>query len=172
MGAELGQWHEWAFQGQLDWYLLDDPACRATHECIRQLNRLYRRNRSLWENDRDWDGFEWLVADDNHNNVLVFLRRDRRGRELICAVNFAPVPWEGYRFGVPEHAGYEEIFNTDDTQWGGSGVGAAGPIPVEPVPSHGRQQSIALTIPPLGAVILRGRGKMKRKKEEAGGTQA
>ena len=57
-------------------------------------------------------------------------------------------------------------------QWGGSGVGAAGPIPVEPVPSHGRQQSIALTNPPLGAVILRGRGKLKRKKEEAGGTQA
>ena len=172
MGAELGQWHEWAFEGQLDWYLLDDPACRATHECIRQLNRLYRRNRSLWENDRDWDGFEWLVADDNRNNVLVFLRRDRKGHELICAVNFAPVPWENYRFGVPERASYEEIFNTDDTQWGGSGVCAAGPIPVEPVPSHGRQQSIALTIPPLGAVILRGHGKRKRKKEEAGGTQA
>ena len=172
MGAELGQWHEWAFQGQLDWYLLDDPACRATHECIRQLNRLYRRNRSLWENDRDWDGFEWLVVDDNHNNVLVFLRRDRKGHELICAVNFAPVPWEGYRFGVPDHAYYEAIFNTDDVQWGGSGVCAADPVPVEPVPSHGRQQSIALTIPPLGAVILRGHGRRKQKKEEAGGTQA
>ena len=172
MGTELGQWHEWAFQGQLDWYLLDDPACRGTHECIRQLNRLYRRNRSLWENDRSWDGFEWLVADDNHNNVLVFLRRDRRGHELICAVNFAPVPWENYRFGVPDHAYYEEIFNTDDIRWGGSGVCADGPIAVEAVPSHGREQSIALTIPPLGAVILRGHGKRKRKKEEAGGTQA
>ena len=172
MGTELGQWHEWAFQGQLDWYLLDDPACRGTHECIRQLNRLYRRNRSLWENDRSWEGFEWLVADDNHNNVLVFLRRDRRGHELICAVNFAPVPWENYRFGVTDHAYYEEIFNTDDIHWGGSGVCADGPIAVEAVPSHGREQSIALTIPPLGAVILRGHGKRKRKKEEAGGTQA
>ena len=172
MGAEIGQWHEWNSDGQLDWYLLDDPACRATHECIRQLNRLYRRNRSLWENDRDWDGFEWLVVDDNHNNVLVFLRRDRKGHELICAVNFAPVPWEGYRFGVPDHAYYEAIFNTDDTQWGGSGVCAADPVPVEPVPSHGWQQSIALTIPPLGAVILRGHGRRKQKKEEAGGMQA
>ena len=172
MGAELGQRHAWDFRGQLDWYLLDDPACRGTHECIRQLNRLYRRNRSLWENDRSWDGFEWLVADDNHNNVLVFLRRDRKGHELICAVNFAPVPWENYRFGVPDHAYYEELFNTDDTRWGGSGICAAGPIPVEPVPSHGREQSIALTIPPLGAVILRGHGKRKQKKEEAGGTQA
>ncbi len=92
MGSELPQWHEWDFRGQLDWYLLDDPACRASHQCLRQLNRLYKRNRCLWENDRDWDGFTWLVADDNHNNVLVFLRRDRRGHELICAVNFAPVP--------------------------------------------------------------------------------
>ena len=169
MGSELPQWHEWDFRGQLDWYLLDDPAC---HECLRQLNRLYKRNRCLWENDRDWDGFTWLVADDNHNNVLVFLRRDRRGHELICAVNFAPVPWENYRFGVPDHAYYEEIFNTDDIRWGGSGVCADGPIAVEAVPSHGREQSIALTIPPLGAVILRGHGKRKRKKEEAGGTQA
>ena len=112
------------------------------------------------------------MVDDNHNNVLVFLRRDRKGHELICAVNFAPVPWEGYRFGVPDHAYYEAIFNTDDVQWGGSGVCAADPVPVEPVPSHGRQQSIALTIPPLGAVILRGHGRRKQKKEEAGGTQA
>ena len=96
----------------------------------------------------------------------------RRGHELICAVNFAPVPWENYRFGVPDHAYYEEIFNTDDIRWGGSGVCADGPIAVEAVPSHGREQSIALTIPPLGAVILRGHGKRKRKKEEAGGTQA
>ena len=87
-------------------------------------------------------------------------------------MNFAPVPWENYRFGVPDRAYYEEIFNTDDIQWGGSGVCTAGPIVTEPVPSHGRSQSIALTIPPLGAVILRGHGRLKRKKEEAGGTQA
>ena len=73
---------------------------------------------------------------------------------------------------MPDHAYYEEIFNTDDIHWGGSGVCADGPIAVEAVPSHGREQSIALTIPPLGAVILRGHGKRKRKKEEAGGTQA
>lgn len=173
MGSELPQWHEWDFRGQLDWYLLDDPACRASHECLRQLNRLYKRNRCLWENDRDWDGFTWLVADDNHNNVLVFLRRDRRGHELICAVNFAPVPWDNYRFGVPAAARYEVLFNTDDACWGGSGCAlpAGSRIDVDEIPSHGRETSLSLTIPPLGAVLLRREGKRPRKKQNAGGTQ-
>ena len=173
MGSELPQWHEWDFRGQLDWYLLDDPACRASHECLRQLNRLYERNRCLWENDRDWDGFTWLVADDNHNNVLVFLRRDRRGHELICAVNFAPVPWDNYRFGVPAAARYEVLFNTDDACWGGSGCAlpAGSRIDVDEIPSHGRETSLSLTIPPLGAVLLRREGKRPRKKQNTGGTQ-
>lgn len=173
MGSELPQWHEWDFRGQLDWYLLDDPACRASHECLRQLNRLYKRNRCLWENDRDWDGFTWLVADDNHNNVLVFLRRDRRGHELICAVNFAPVPWDNYRFGVPAAARYEVLFNTDDACWGGSGCAlpAGSRIDVDEIPSHGRETSLSLTIPPLGAVLLRREGKRPRKKQNTGGTQ-
>lgn len=92
MGAELGQWHEWDFRGQLDWYLLDNDACCRTHQCIRALNRFYKKSRPLWENDRDWNGFEWLVADDNHNNVLAFLRRDNKGHELICVVNFRRRP--------------------------------------------------------------------------------
>lgn len=173
MGSELPQWHEWDFRGQLDWYLLDDPACLASHECLRQLNRLYKRNRCLWENDRDWDGFTWLVADDNHNNVLVFLRRDRRGHELICAVNFAPVPWDNYRFGVPAAARYEVLFNTDDACWGGSGCAlpAGSRIDVDEIPSHGRETSLSLTIPPLGAVLLRREGKRPRKKQNTGGTQ-
>ena len=104
------------------------------------------------------------MADDNHNNVLVFLRRDRRGHELICAVNFSPVMREGYRFGVPEKASYKEVFNTDALQWGGIGAVNESPIPVEAVPSHGRGTSISIRIPPLGAVYLRGEGKYHREK--------
>ncbi len=173
MGSELGQWHEWDFQGELDWYLLDDPACRATHECMRQLNRLYRRNAALWENDGDWDGFQWLVSDDSHSNVLVFLRRSRSGREIVCAVNFAPVAWEGYRFGVPDAARYTVLFNTDDTCWGGSGCAcpAGSVIQTDNIPSHGQETSLALTVPPLGAVLLRREGAPKHNDRKAGGTQ-
>ena len=164
MGAELGQWHEWDFLGQLDWYLLDRDDCSRTHACIQALNRFYKKSHPLWENDQDWDGFEWLVADDNHNNVLAFLRRDNKGHELICVVNFSPEAHEGYRFGVPGKLFYEEVFNTDDAAWGGSGVCNTGPIPVEDIPSHGRDKSIALRVPPLGAVFLQGRVRRRSNK--------
>ena len=164
MGAELPQWKEWDFDGELDWGVLQDPAVSAAHDCIRALNLFYKKHPPLWENDLDWDGFTWLVADDNYNNILVFLRRDRRGRELVCIVNFAPVAHEDYRFGVPEKAVYKEVFNTDAPQWGGSGVVNERPIPVEGVPSHGRETSISVRIPPLGAVYLRGEGIYKKEK--------
>ena len=163
MGTELAQWHEWDFRKALDWYLLDEEDdCRRTHACIRALNRFYKSHKALWENDRDWDGFQWLVADDNSNNVLVFRRTARDGKSLVLAVNFSPVVLEGYRFGVPPKARYEEVFNTDDVQWGGSGVTNPEPIETELIPSHQQAQSIALRIPPLGAVILQGKGKLTK----------
>lgn len=164
MGGELPQWKEWDFAGELDWSVLQDPAVSAAHDCVRALNRFYKDNPPLWENDTDWDGFTWLVPDDNSNNILVFLRRDRAGRELICAVNFSPVAQEDYRFGVPEKAEYKEVFNTDAPRWGGSGIVNEKPIPVEAAPSHGRETSIRVRIPALGAVYLQGRGAFKQKK--------
>ncbi len=161
MGTELAQWHEWDFRKELDWYLLDEEDdCRQTHACIRALNRFYKSHKALWENDRDWDGFQWLVADDNYNNVLVFRRTDRSGKSLVAVINFSPVAVEGYRFGVPPKARYEELFNTDEERWGGSGVTNPQPIKTECIPSHQQAQSIAVRVPPLGAVILQGKGKL------------
>ena len=161
MGTELAQWHEWDFRKALDWYLLDEEDdCRQTHACIRALNRFYKSHKALWENDRDWDGFQWLVADDNYNNVLVFRRTDRSGKSLVAVINFSPVAVKGYRFGVPPKARYEELFNTDEERWGGSGVTNPQPIKTECIPSHQQAQSIAVRVPPLGAVILQGKGKL------------
>ena len=164
MGTELAQWHEWDFRKALDWYLLDEEDdCRQTHECIRALNKFYKAHRALWENDRDWDGFQWLVADDNYNNVLVFRRTDRSSKSLIAVINFSPVAVEGYRFGVPPKARYEEVFNTDDARWGGSGVTNPEPIETEFIPAHQQAQSIAVRVPPLGAVLLQGKGKLTKQ---------
>ena len=164
MGTELAQWHEWDFRKALDWYLLDEEEdCHQTHECLRALNKFYKAHRALWENDRDWDGFQWLVADDNYNNVLVFRRTDRSGKSLIAVINFSPVAVEGYRFGVPPKARYEEVFNTDDARWGGSGVTNPESIETEFIPAHQQAQSIAVRVPPLGAVILQGKGKLTKQ---------
>ena len=168
MGTELAQWHEWDFQGQLDWELEDDPETKGTIECIKALNKFYKKNKPLWEVDQSWDGFEWLVVDDNHNNVLSFLRRDKAGKELVFVVNFANKTHENYRIGVPAKATYEEVFNTDSPEWGGSGVCNA-PIKTEWEESHGKPCSISMSIPPLGAVVLKGKGRLAKAKKANGG---
>ena len=159
MGPEIGQWHEWDSGGQLDWYLLEHPENQRLHAFFKAANAFYKEEPALWDVDFDWQGFEWLVPDDNHNNVVVFLRRDERGRDLLCAVNFSPNRYEGYRVGVPAHRKYTEVFNTDAPEFGGGGWGNGEPVPVERVGSHGKEFSVQLRIPPFGGVFLRGEGK-------------
>ena len=165
MGAELGQWHEWDFASQLDWYLLENDANRRMQDFFRAVNRYYLTNPALWRIDFDWAGFEWLVADDNEDNTVVFVRRDGAGEELLVAVNFSPNGYRDYRFGVPQRKTWREELSTDDTAFGGTGEWRnEKPVRTQAIPSHGREQSIAITIPPLGAVILRGAGEYKKPK--------
>ncbi len=158
MGPELGQWHEWNDKESIDWYLLEHEENRQIHRFFKEINAFYQKQRPLWEIDFSWEGFEWLVPDDNHNNVVVFLRKDKKGRDLLCAVNFSPNTYEGYRMGVPPHRRYIPVFNTDDPAYGGDGFGDTDPVPVEAVPSHGKDHSAAIRIPAFGAVFLRGDG--------------
>ena len=162
MGAELGQWHEWDFASQLDWYLLENEENRQLHRFFKDINAFYLSQRPLWDIDFSWEGFEWLVPDDNHNNTVVFLRRDREGRELIAAVNFSPAAQGEYRFGVPPKKRYREVFTTDCAEYGGTGEWRnEEPIEVRPVPSHGREQSLCVKLPPLGAAFFAGEGLWK-----------
>ena len=167
MGAELGQWHEWDFAGELDWYLLrENPANAKMQDFFRAINKFYLDSPELWEIDFGWEGFEWIVPDDNENNVIVFLRRDKKGNELVCAINFSPNHYENYRFGVPPKKEYTEVFNTDRPEFGGSGWNFNGTVACERVRSHDREASVAVTIPPYGAIYLRGSGVLLTEEEE------
>ena len=161
MGAELGQLNEWHYEGQLDWYLLRDPRHAQLHQFFREANAFYLAAGELWEVDFSWEGFEWIVADDYTNNVVVFLRRDRRGRELICVVNFSPVELHHYRFGVPQKKQYVEVFNSDRFEFGGSDAGNPEPVRTEWVTAHGHPCSIEITIPPMAGILLRGEGYLR-----------
>ena len=166
MGAELGQWHEWDFASQLDWYLLENKENQQTQRFFKDINRFYLSQSPLWDIDFSWEGFEWLVADDNHNNVVVFLRRDREGRELIAAVNFSPVAQGEYRFGVPPKKTYREVFSTDLPEYGGTGDWRnEKSIEVLPIPSHGREQSLCVKLPPLGAAFFAGEGEWESREK-------
>ena len=158
MGAELGQWHEWNSHQSIDWYLLESEENQKLHSFFRDINAFYQKEPALWEIDFGWEGFEWLVPDDNHNNVVVFLRKDKKGRDLMCAVNFSPNTYENYRMVVPAHRKNTPVFNTDDVKYGGDGFGDTEPVPVEAIPSHGKDHSAAIKIPAFGAVFLRGEG--------------
>ena len=71
---------------------------------------------------------------------------------MVVIGNFTPVPRKSYRIGVPRRCAYREVLNTDAKEYGGSGMGNFGLVPVEEVASHGFDQSIVITLPPLGVL--------------------
>jgi 1,4-alpha-glucan branching enzyme len=154
MGAELGQEAEWAESRSLDWWLEETPWHAGLQQLVRDLNRLYRDHPQLWSLDSDPAGFEWIDANDAPHNTFSFIRKDPDGRPLVCIVNFAGTPDEGYRIGLPQAGRWLEILNTDAEGYGGSGVGNLGVVEAEETPWHGRPASMTLRVPPLGAVWL------------------
>ncbi|HET7736582.1 MAG TPA: 1,4-alpha-glucan branching protein GlgB [Nocardioidaceae bacterium] len=154
MGSELGQESEWAESRELDWWLLDHPEHRGMQALVGDLNRVYVETDALWSKDYDPDGFRWIDANDSSNNTFSFVRRGEDSL-LACVVNFAGVPHENYRIGLPEAGRWEEVLNTDAAGYTGSGVGNFGSVTAEPSPSHGFPASATLVVPPLGALWLR-----------------
>jgi 1,4-alpha-glucan branching enzyme len=163
MGSEFAQDTEWAESQSLDWWHLDDPAHRGVLQLVTDLNGRYRELDALWSLDVDPAGFQWIDANDSANNVVSFLRYGRpaeggdggqgAGQQVLaCVANFAGVPHEGYRIGLPRAGRWREIVNTDAEGYGGSGVGNLGGIEAVPEPWHGQPYSATLSAPPLGTV--------------------
>lgn len=154
MGNELAQFIEWDYRKELDWLLLGYESHRRFQDYVRDLNRLYLETPALWEIDDGWEGFEWLVLDDNTQNILCFLRRGEKGDGVVCLLNFAPVLREGYRIGLARAGTLTELFNSDSTQYGGTGAGNPEPVTAEDIPMHGKDWSVSVTVPPLSAVFF------------------
>ncbi len=156
MGAEIGQWREWNYHESLDWHLLQYEPHKKLQRLLRDLNGVYRAFGAMHEVDFSWEGFEWIDLHDWEQSILVFMRRGKNPNDvLVCACNFTPVPRIGYRMGVPLPGRYVEIINTDHEIYGGSNVINAGDRYAENIPWMGRNWSIALNLPPLGAIYLR-----------------
>lgn len=154
MGQEFAQFIEWNENQQLDWMLLGYDRHAQMQEYVRRLNHLYQETPALWEEDFSWEGFQWIVPDDSSQNVVVFLRRDKKGGEVIAVCNFAPVLRPDYKFGVPRAGQYAELINSDAEEFGGTGQHNA-PVRAKKQPMHGFDYSISLRVPPMSAVILR-----------------
>jgi 1,4-alpha-glucan branching enzyme len=155
MGAEIGQWREWNHDGELDWPVLGDARHQGLQRWVRDLNHTYRDTVPLWAEDFAPEGFAWIDCHDHENSVVSLLRRDPRTDRVVVAVaNFTPTPRTAYRIGVPRPGGWRERLNSDAAIYGGSNAGNGGRVDAEPVARHGHPHSLALTIPPLGFLLL------------------
>jgi 1,4-alpha-glucan branching enzyme len=157
MGGEFGQEREWNHDAELDWWHLEDPMHQGIQRLHRDLNQLYTGQPAMHEGDCSPDGFEWVDCSDAASSVVAFLRRGSSVREQILVVlHHTPVVRRNYRLGVPYGGTWRELINTDAVDYGGSGVGNHGGVEAEQVRHHGRPWSIRLTLPPLGALFLKG----------------
>jgi 1,4-alpha-glucan branching enzyme len=154
MGGEFAQTTEWNSAVSLPWWLLEHGEHRGVRALVGDLNRLYVADPRLHRHEFEPDGFRWVDCEDRAQSVLSFLRL--AGDEpLLVVLNFTPVPRQGYRIGVPRGGAWRVCLNSDAEAYGGSNAGE-GPAPViaEDVPMHGQPFSIALQLPPLGALLL------------------
>lgn len=158
MGAELGQESEWAESRELDWWLLDHPEHRGVSSLVRDLNAAYVGSPAVWERDHDPAGFAWIDANDAGRNIFSFIRRgEGDAPDVVCVANFAAVPHDDYRLGLPAEGEWEEILNTDAEAYSGSGVGNLGSVTAVAGDWSGQPAHATIVVPPLATVWFRRR---------------
>ncbi|PVV20345.1 MAG: hypothetical protein B6D79_14540 [gamma proteobacterium symbiont of Ctena orbiculata] len=155
MGCEFAQGREWDDSEALDWFLQDHPSHKGITTLLTDLNQLYKEQPILHQIEFEYPGFDWIDCHDSSQSILSYVRKDRNGNELLIILNFTPVPRDNYRIGVNQPGVYLEVFNSDSEFYGGSNMGNGSGLVSEELPWMGRDQSIALTLPPLGAILLR-----------------
>jgi len=155
MGGEFGQWREWAHDMSLDWHLLNYQPHQGVQRWVRDLNRLYGREPALHELDFDPEGFEWVDSGDWEDSIISFIRKGKSAEDAVLVVcNFTPVPRYNYRVGAPAGGFWKEVLNSDAKEYGGGGCGNLGGVEAAPIPVHGREHSLAITLPPLGIIVF------------------
>ncbi|HWG52328.1 MAG TPA: 1,4-alpha-glucan branching protein GlgB [Gemmatimonadaceae bacterium] len=154
MGTELAPWEEWNHDVSLDWRLLGDPMRAGFTRFLTELGALYHAQPSLWRDDAEPGGFQWIDVEDRANSVLSWVRR-AGDDHVVVVLNLTPVPREEYRIGAPRAGTYVELLSSDAQLFGGSEVETRGDVHTEEAPFHGYPQSMRLVLPPLGGLVLK-----------------
>ena len=122
MGSEFGQFIEWDYKKQLDWFLLDYPAHNGMKKWCAALGHLYLQEPALWQIEDSWEGFTWLNPDDNDRSSIAFMRWPRSGGTPIVVVcNFTPMTWEDFVIGLPAAGKLVPLLTSDAKKFGGQG---------------------------------------------------
>ncbi|HRG19066.1 MAG TPA: 1,4-alpha-glucan branching protein GlgB [Flavobacterium lutivivi] len=156
MGSEFGQSGEWNFEQSLEWHLLQYDYHKGIKQCITDLNKLYKTYPAMYEKQFSAEGFEWINYGDNENAVLSYIRKGNNIKDdLVIVCNMTPNVHNNYRIGLPEKGKLTQIFNSDDNQYGGSGVSNPKSIKIENTPWNGKDYSAEVTLPPLSICIFK-----------------
>ena len=152
MGSEFAQPSEWNLEHGLDWWILEQPAHQGITKMLSDLNKLYLKFPAMWELDHDHRGFVWIDGGNGDANTLSFLRFDSKGDAVAVIINFSGNPHHNFKIGLPIGGDWEEVFNSDATDYSGSGVGNFGKITATSEGAFGQPFSADISVPPLGAV--------------------
>jgi 1,4-alpha-glucan branching enzyme len=176
MGGEFGQYKEWNHDQSLDWHLTEYGPHAGVQALVRDLNEFYKKEKAIFERS-DAGTFQWIDYGDREGSTIIFLRQGLDEEEqLVIVCNFTPVVRQGYRIGLPSGGQWEEVFNSDHKAFGGSGVLNVASFMSNPVRYHGRDFSIAITLPPLAAAVFKKRPapelKSVQSPAEAGKTES
>lgn len=158
MGDEFGQFVEWNFSKELEWFLLEYDSHKNLQKYLCKLNRFYRKNRAMYEVDDSWNGYEWLNVDDNKNSIIAYMRSSKltRGKKqrIISVTNFTPVLREKYRIALPQKGILKEVFNSDLEEFGGSGISNVKEIKSVKKSFEGKKFSAEITVPALATLYF------------------
>ena len=154
MGQDFGQFHEWDEKAALDWYLTDEPQNASLQSYVKDLLQLYRKYPALYELDYDWDGFQWINANDGDRSIFSFVRYSRdHKRSLLFVINFTPVERSDYRVGVPKRGTYTLVLdNSHGLYKRGDKAPAFRSVKKE---CDGQDYSIAYSLPAYGTAVFR-----------------
>lgn len=164
MGSEFGQFIEWRPAEELDWMLLEYDSHRNLKEYVKNLNHIYKKEKSLWEIEDSWDGFKWINEHDENNSVLSFVRfAHNKKNHIVVVCNFTPVRRFSYKLGVPASGEYSVILNSDDENFGGSST--VFKAKASKGSCDGFDHYIEIDLPPLTTLYLKKVAKKVSKDE-------
>ncbi len=155
MGGELAQWSEWNHESSIEWHLLQYTRHQGMQRWVKQLNHIYREEPALHQLDTEQAGFEWIDCADYNQSIISYLRLSAKAKPLLIIVNAIPSTHFQYNIGVPSGGLWQEILNSDEEQYGGSGKRNPAPIEASMTPLHNRPFALTLIVPPLSVIILK-----------------
>lgn len=155
MGQEFAQEREWSEARELDWFLLANRENKGMQAYVSELLKLYRKYPCMYRIDNDWEGFEWISADDAERSIYSFFRKSGDGKNsLLFVLNLTPVAREDFRVGVPRKKKYKLLLNSDDERFGGDGNVIPAEITAQKVKCNYREYSICFDLPALTAAVF------------------